>query len=209
MTNIDLIVILGFWLFTVCYSCLLWIIVSDFTKQKAKKQVTVKFTSYDFKDNKYREYWQEQFAIGFSQMSSYKYLKLAEQHNFIMSGKDCCQFWNDMIRECKPASPSKPIYYDHADLHLRSKPLTNAEIMVWAKPTYQYYSGNGYGSRNSGMNTTPLCGEDWIREHYKKYPDGLPEQTIIVTKVKKSDIIAEAEQIVKATKRKPRVKAIA
>lgn len=150
------------------------------------------FTTCDFKDSEYRNAWIAEFNQGYSARDIESYLELASDNNFAIHGKECCDFWNAMIKECKPGSPSSIRYYD--GLHVRGKYMTDAELKAASKPTYQYYNGRGYGKLKYHHNGYT----SWLNSHYAKYPNGqLPIQSMTVQKVKQLDILKEANKIVK------------
>jgi len=97
----------------------------------------------------------------------------------------------------RSGTPSRPHYYDHIPTPKRwwHYDKQGNLIVTGCLPDYPNYGVNGYGypghlswreesnwmpSRIAiGKLTKPLCGEEWLANHYEKYPNGvLPEQTI-------------------------------
>ena len=147
---------------------------------------------FDFANREYAELWFHQFTTlniepkilyGYNGDSVVaclnNYLGLAFKHDFAIPGKECIAWWRDMIKKCKPASPSRPLYYAH--ITAPTKPLTNAQLRH--KPPCNSYGGNGYGFEGIGKLGKPLCG-DWVDKHLVAYGDGvLPEQTMEIVRV--------------------------
>lgn len=166
---------------------------------------------YDFKDAEYRNAWVDIFTVSYTSYGSQhtepphrvkQYFKLAEEHNFAIEGKVCCDWWNMMIRTDKPASPTKPAYYPHIKLSGKSRDWLRCK----EKPTYPSYAGNGYGyvgvgevktskrQIGTGIYRRPAYDritnfEPWIKAHRAKYDNGYKDmfddvmsQKLVVTK---------------------------
>jgi len=130
---------------------------------------------YDFANLVYAHWWLDTFSCSDGYGKAYwlnSYLGLAKKYNFTIPGKECATWWRDMVKGAKPASPARPVYYEH--ITIRPPLGGNAH--------YQRYGVAGFGV--VPMHTSPLC-DGWFEGHFAKYPGGfLPEQTIIRGKVK-------------------------
>ena len=192
-----------FWLLMCFYgSITLYIIGTEPSRVKQTSRIAEaeaqESLPYDFANIVYSRWWLDTFSCSNGYGKAYwlnNYLGIARKHDFAIPGKECATWWKDMIKQAKPQSPTRRIYYDHISV---AKPFWHEDkdyhiVIHDRQPGYPEYSSNGYGFPNDGCcnggvtigKLTPvLCGKAWLDQHYEKYPGGfLPEQTMTRGKV--------------------------
>ena len=186
-------IILGFWLLFIFFGCAgLYCVFAVPVKARAIQKVEPSNEQIvcDFANEQYREAWKAIQGHYDGTASEYytaaSYLESAVKLGFAMPGKGCTAWWQNMIKTCKPASPSKPNYYEHIPA---PKPMWHYDkdfnIIVHWKPDYPTYAGNGFGRLPVNEQILPMANSEWFNNHYAKYPGGiLPEQTMVRSRIK-------------------------
>jgi len=149
--------------------------VKAIAESQEAKAITPAFQTCDFRNTEYAFAWCNAFHRNCGlDVNSYLGL-MVKKYDFAMPGKECIAWWKDMIKRCKPASPAKPVYYDHITI----------KKAVIEPVKYPSYGGNGFGRLPVNEHIPPMANSQWFKNHYAKYPDGgLPEQTMIKERIK-------------------------
>ena len=190
-------IILGFWLLCIFFGCCGLYCFATYAPARVKavaealQQVEVvvpAFQAYDFRNTDYAFAWCDAFHRNNGRdVNSYLGL-MVKKYDFAMPGKECIEWWQGMIKDTKPQSPTHLAYYEHIRIE---KPVLrhdkDFDVHITCKPDYPSYGGNGFGkvfmpSISSAIRDYSV--NQWIAKHYEKYPNGiLPEQTIEKKKV--------------------------